>query len=280
MEESISHEYDLDEILSIAQSIAREAGERALALRESGELAQNFKESVELVTSADLEVSALIGARIQAAFPEHAFFTEESEGAAAARPDLVEPTWVIDPIDGTVGYARGHFQFCISIAFCVGGRIQVGVVSCPALGEVFTATRGGGAFLNGERIQVSGTSSLENSLVATGFPHGWEGIDRLARRLGAVRSRCRDIRRSGSCAFDLCWVACGRIDAYYEEDIKAWDLAAGKLIALEAGARYGFFADDARDELPEIRGYATIATNPQVYHELLEILDTRGDRAS
>ncbi len=275
IEASPTREY-LQEILDFAQALALKAGERAMQMRAGG-LTQNYKESVELVTSADLEVSNMIRDAIEAAYPDHAFLTEESEGAAAARPDLAGPTWIIDPIDGTVGYARGHFQFCVSIAFCMKGQIQVGVVNCPALNELFTGIRNGGAFLNGNPIQTSDTDALENSLVATGFPHGWEGIDRLVVRLGAVRKRCRDIRRSGSCAFDLCWVACGRIDAYYEEDLKAWDLSAGKLIAIEAGAKYGFFDENKRDELSEIRGYANLAANSKVYDEMMSILTENGN---
>jgi len=261
----------LEEVLEFAKTLALKAGNRAMEMREGG-LAQNYKRSVELVTSADLEVSDLIRDAIQETYPDHAFLTEESEGAAAARPDLSGPTWIIDPIDGTVGYARGHFQFCVSIAFCMKGKIQVGVVYCPAVKELFTGLKAGGAFLNGNRIEVSDTENLKDSLVATGFPHGWDGIDRLVARLGEVRKRCRDVRRSGSCAFDLCWVACGRIDAYYEEDLKAWDLSAGKLIALEAGARYGFFDENKRSELAEIRGYANLAANPQVYDAMMSIL--------
>lgn len=265
----------LEEIRDFTTQLAIRAGDRALEMREGGALKQNFKQEVELVTSADLEVSDMICDAIREAYPDHALLTEESEDAAAARPDLEGPTWIIDPIDGTVGYARGHFQFCISIAFCLEGRIQVGVVNCPALRELFSAIKGQGAFLNEERIQVSQASELEHSLVATGFPHGWDGIDRLVERLGKVRKRCRDVRRSGSCAFDLCWVACGRIDAYYEEDLKAWDLSAGKLIALEAGAEYGFFADNLRHEHPEIRGYANITGNPKIFEALMPILDER-----
>lgn len=271
MKESDPTEEYLREILDFARKLALKAGNRALEMRDGG-LTQNYKQSVELVTSADLEVSDLIRDAISEAYPDHAFLTEESEGAAAARPDLLGPTWIIDPIDGTVGYARGHFQFCISIAFCLKGQIQVGVVHCPALDELFTSIKNGGSFLNGKSIHVSDTDLLENSLVATGFPHGWEGIDRLVARLGEVRKKCRDIRRSGSCAFDLCWVACGRIDGYYEEDLKAWDLSAGKLIAIEAGAKYGFFDSNKREELSEIRGYANLATNPKVYEEMMSIL--------
>ncbi|HCR29879.1 MAG TPA: inositol monophosphatase [Opitutae bacterium] len=265
----------LEEILELARSLAITAGKRALEMRESGLLTQDYKQSVELVTSADLAVSQLIEKGIRTRYPNHAFFTEESEGAAERRPDLLEPTWIIDPIDGTVGYARGHFQFCISIAFCMKGKIQVGVVYCPALDELFTSTKGNGAFLNEKPIRVSSTENLQNSLVATGFPHGWDGIDRLVSRLGEVRRRCRDVRRSGSAAFDLVWVACGRIDAYYEEDTKAWDISAGKLIAIEAGAECGFFDDNLKNELSEIRGYATLTANPSVFPELMAILDTR-----
>ncbi len=265
----------LKDIRDFTTELAVRAGKRALEMREAGGLQHDLKQEVELVTSADLETSEMICAAIRETYPDHVLLTEESEGAAAVRPDLEGPTWIIDPIDGTVGYARGHFQFCVSIAFCDRGQILVGVVNCPALGELFSAVKSEGAFLNGERIQVSQTEELEHSLVAIGFPHGWDGIDRLIERLGKVRKRCRDVRRSGSCAFDLCWVACGRIDAYYEEDLKAWDLSAGKLIAIEAGAEYGFFADNLRNENPEIRGYANVTGNPKVFRELMPILDER-----
>ncbi len=217
----------LEEVLDFAESLSIDAGKRALEMRNAGLLTQDYKQSVELVTSADLEVSQMVENGIKERYPSHAFFTEESEGAADRRPDLSEPTWIVDPIDGTVGYARGHFQFCISIAFCLEGKIQVGVVYCPALDELFTATKGNGAFLNGKPIRVSATKHLENSLVATGFPHGWAGIDRVIKRLGEVRNRCRDVRRSGSAAFDLVWVACGRIDAYYEEGTRLGTFAQG-----------------------------------------------------
>ena len=275
---TVSTEF-LEELRDFAVELAVQAGEMVMKMRSEGGLRQDLKQEVELVTEADLAASDTICKAIEKRYPDHQLLTEESENAAAARPDIEKPTWIIDPIDGTVGFARGHFQFCISIAFCVEGRIQVGVVNCPALGELFAAVRGQGAYLNGNRIQVSKTDCLERSLVATGFPHGWEGIDRLMSRLGEVRKRCRDVRRSGSCAFDLCWVACGRIDAYYEEDLKAWDLSGGKLIAIEAGAAYGFFADNARDEHPEIRGYANVTGNPLVYDELLEILDERSENS-
>ena len=268
----------LEEVLEFAKSLAVEAGKRALEMRDAGLLTQDYKESVELVTSADLEVSQMIENGIKERYPSHAFLTEESEGAADRRPDLSEPTWIIDPIDGTVGYARGHYQFCISIAFCLQGKVQMGVVYCPALDELFTASKGDGAFMNGSPICVSGTERLKNSLVATGFPHGWDGIDRIIKRLGDVRNRCRDVRRSGSAAFDLVWVACGRIDAYYEEGTKAWDICAGKLIAMEAGANHGFFDDNLKGELSEIRGYAILTANPSVFYELLAIIDIRSDR--
>lgn len=265
----------LEELRDFALDLALKTGDLVMEMRANGGLEQDLKREVELVTEADLAASDAISEAILQRYPDHQLLTEESENAAAARPDIDKPTWIIDPIDGTVGYARGHFQFCISIAFCWQGRIQLGVVNCPALDEVFTAVRGQGAFLNDQRIQVSQTDRLDRSLVATGFPHGWDGIDRLMGRLGEVRKRCRDVRRSGSCAFDLCWVACGRIDAYYEEDLKAWDLSGGKLIAIEAGAKYGFFADNVRNEHPEIQGYANVTGNPQVYAKLLEILDER-----
>ena len=139
----------LEEVLEFAKSLAIEAGKRALEMRDAGLLTQDYKESVELVTSADLEVSQMIENGIKERYPNHAFFTEESEGAADRRPDLNEPTWIIDPIDGTVGYARGHFQFCISIALAWREKSVWGLFIARLWMSFSRRPRGMGRFLMG-----------------------------------------------------------------------------------------------------------------------------------
>jgi myo-inositol-1(or 4)-monophosphatase len=153
--------------------------------------------------------------------------------------------WIIDPIDGTTNYAHGHFQVGVSIACAIDAKVVAGAVFAPFLGELFTASLGAGAFLNGEPISVSPTDRLESALIATGFPYDRANVPNICKRLQALLSRCRDIRRLGAASLDICWVACGRLDAYYEETINPWDGAAACLIAREAGARIGHYAYDS-----------------------------------
>ena len=186
----------------------------------------------DMVTVADRAAESLITSRLARARPEDGIVGEEG----ASRGSRSGITWFIDPIDGTTNFVYGHPGYAISVAAAADGRPLAGAVVDPLHGETFSAARGGGALCNDEPLSASTTSELQSALVATGF--GYDTADRIHQ--GAVFAgligRVRDIRRMGSGALDLCSVACGRVDAYYEYRLKPWDHAAGSLIASEAGA--------------------------------------------
>ena len=188
--------------------------------------------ATDMVTDMDRAAEELIVSGIRDERPDDAILGEEGgrqSGTSGVR-------WVIDPLDGTTNYLYGHPCFAVSIAAELDGRPVVGVVADPSRREVFTATAGGGAACNGRPVSVSGASDLSRALVATGFSYVAERRAAQAAALGTVLPRVRDIRRNGAAALDLCWVACGRLDGYYEAGLQPWDVAAGLLVATEAGA--------------------------------------------
>ena len=205
----------LQQRLDLTLAIAREAGERIVEARQRQDFGHQFKQGTELVTDVDIAIDTLISERLEAALPGEQRLSEE----LAPDPALMRSArslWVIDPIDGTVNFAHGLHHVAVSIAWVQEGKTQLGVVHAPFLGETFTALRGQGVWLNGKPIQASCSDNLECSLVATGFPYQRENRPPLVRRLGAVLEHVQDVRRNGSAALDLCDVACGRLDAYYE----------------------------------------------------------------
>lgn len=226
---------NVETVLAVATEAAHRAGEIILAARRERSFSvKNKKSDVDLVTTADVAAEKVVVETIRARFPDHAILAEES-APTLSPADYYRPLWIIDPIDGTTNFVHGHYQVGVSIAFAFEGVVHVGVVHAPFLNETFTATRGGGAFLNGAPIQVSGEDVLKRSLVATGFPYVPTDIPTLVNQLTAVLTRCRDVRRLGSAALDICMVAAGRIEGFYET-VNTWDIAAGCLIAREAGA--------------------------------------------
>ncbi len=227
-------------------SLARQAGEVIARLRN--QLRVEFKGGHELVTQADLAADQLIRDSIQAAFPTHRILSEE---LAPDTSTEAEHLWVIDPIDGTVNYAHQHPQVAISIAYFRGNKAQLAVVHNPFLNETFFAHRGQGARLNDQPIHCAETTDLQRAIIATGFPYQKDDLPQLMRRLTSILGHCADVRRLGSAALDICWVACGRMDGYYET-VKPWDSAAARLIASEAGAMCGHIhplPDGANEEL-------------------------------
>ncbi len=262
---------DMEMILQEAIRIARSAGHRILELREADQFQESLKDGVELLTTADLESNEIIKAEILRLFPTHQILSEEDSGPKEISAQL--PTWVIDPIDGTVCYANHHYQVAVSIAFAVENKVRVGVVYNPFLDELFYASEGAGAFLNGKAIQVKDVSKLNQCLVGTGFPYKKDDLKDILRNLANVLPHSRDIRRLGSAALDMCWVACGRLQAYYEGLLHPWDVAAARLIAVEAGAAVGHYGP-WRDSDPEddLNGNCLIVSSPGVFQELQELL--------
>lgn len=228
-----------EDLLETARSIAREAGLLAAKRRAEGvEVADRKSSEVDIVTFADREVEALVRRRLAEERPGDGFYGEES-GASASTTGL---TWIVDPIDGTVNFLYGIPMYAVSIAAVEGEpdpltwRALAACVFNPASGEEYTATRGGGAFLDGRTIGVSQPASLSQSLLATGFAYDPARRVEQGRRLAGLLGRVRDIRRIGAASLDLCYVAAGRLDAYVERGLQPWDHAAGVLIAEEAGA--------------------------------------------
>jgi len=225
---------DLDELASLALSIAREAGALISGLRAAGvEIADTKSSATDIVTEADRASETLIRERILTARPHDSVLGEE--GSAVDGTSGVH--WVVDPIDGTVNYAHAIPNYAVSIGVEVDGVPVVGVVLNPAQGLEYTAIRGAGAFRNGAPIRVAAPVDPAQAVVGTGFNYRQEVRQVQARTVAALLPQVADIRRFGSCALDLCAVAEGSLDGYVEEGIGgAWDYTAGALIATEAGA--------------------------------------------
>ena len=260
------------ELLDLAVQIAREAG--ALA----SETAAHAREQVatkstdtDVVTEGDRAAERLIVDRLRAVRPDDAVLGEEG-GAQGVSTSGVR--WLVDPIDGTVNYLYGIPQYAVSIAAEVDGEVVAGAVYDPEKGELYAATRGGGATLNGRPIACTRVSELAQTLVATGFSYSAERRARQAEVLRHLLPVVRDIRRLGAASLDLCAVACGRVDAYYEKALSPWDVAAGALIAHEARARVG-----ALNGAPASGDFLLVAA-PGVFDALHDLLaELRADEA-
>jgi myo-inositol-1(or 4)-monophosphatase len=225
-------------LLNIAVRAARRAGDiivRAIPRLESVEI--HSKGRNDFVTNVDKAAEADIIETIRRLHPDHAFLAEES-GASANQSDVV---WIIDPLDGTTNFMHGNPVFAVSIAAQIRGRLEHAVVFDPMRQELFTASRGEGAQVDGKRIRVSKQATLEGSLIATGFPYRADSpwIDEYMAMLKTVMVRCAGLRRPGAAALDLAYVAAGRVDGFWEMGLKPWDTAAGTLLITEAGGRVG-----------------------------------------
>lgn len=229
------------------------------------------KGAIDLVTEIDLAVEREFRALVAERFPDHTVLGEEG---AAGRVDPVSPSrcrWIIDPIDGTTNYAHGLALFCVSIALEVDGEVVLGVVYDPMAEELFTAERGMGARLNGQPLAVTACADLGDALLCTGFPYSVrEKPGHLIDAFGAFMARSRAVRRLGSAALDLCYVAAGRFDAFYEEALQCWDMAAGALIVAEAGGRV---TGTAGEPFTPYAGHV-VASNGHLHAAVLSTLDT------
>lgn len=227
---------DLHDLLALAVGLAERTSDLLLAGLTRDDLGVATKSSAtDLVTELDRAAEALIVDGIRRSRPHDAVLGEE--GADRAGTSGVR--WVIDPIDGTTNYVYGHPGFSVSIAVEVDGDPAVGVVAVPLHQDVFTAVRGGGAHRNGVPVHPTATTELSQALVATGFSYDPDRRRRQAAVVEGLIGDIRDVRRVGAASVDLCSVACGRVDAYWERGLAPWDWAAGALIAAEAGARVG-----------------------------------------
>lgn len=260
----------IDQRLTLARQLAFDAGAMIIEFRNQ-QVHWDYKQGVELVTTADKAVDKMISERIQAAFPSDLIMAEESNPDVQLAQQQQPALWVIDPIDGTVNFARGHFQVAVSIAFAIEGEVQFGVIYCPFYQELFTARRGKGAMLNDQPIQPSTTLVLNRALIATGFPYQKHRIELLQRQLEPVLQQCADVRRIGSAAIDICWVAMGRLDGYYES-LSPWDFAAAVLIAREAGANCGHLYPVPKQQSPELYGEHILVANPKLYQPLKQLI--------
>jgi len=257
--------------LAFALEAAAEAGR--LIVDGAGTRAVREKERADLVTDVDEASERLILGRIRERFPGDAIVAEESAAAAVPRGRR----WVVDPIDGTTNFVHGHPFVAVSIALVDDDGPAVGVVHAPFLGEVFHAVRGGGAFLDGAPIRVSSEPELARSLLATGFPfkQGKGDLDAyLLLVADAIRSS-RDVRRAGSAALDLAFTAAGRVEAFFEIGLAAWDVAAGILLVTEAGGRVTGWPND---RAPPLATGRILASNGRVHVALATLLAKWVDR--
>lgn len=203
---------------------------------------------------------------IRDAYPKHAILAEESGGASLSDAEYL---WIIDPLDGTTNFLHGYPQYCVSIALAHKGQIQQAVVYDPNRNDLFTASKGGGAFLNDRRIRVSKRISLADSLISTGFPYtDVSYLDQYLAMFADMIRKTAGVRREGSAALDLCYVASGRVDGYWELNLKSWDIAAGSLIAQEAGA----IVTDVFGEQGWLESGDVVAANPKVLAQMLHTL--------
>nr|WP_205379318.1 inositol monophosphatase family protein [Streptomyces sp. SID7805] len=256
-----------DELLELALEAARRAG---TLLREGRPadlgVAATKTSPIDVVTEMDIASEKLITGFLAEHRPDDGFLGEE--GASVAGTSGVR--WVIDPVDGTVNYLYGLPSWAVSIAAEKDGETVAGVVAAPMRGETYRAVLGGGAYRDGERLHHRPAPPLSQALVATGFGYLAERRAGQAEVVRTLLPRVRDIRRGGSAAIDLCDVACGRLDAYYERGLNPWDLAAGELIAREAGALTGGRPGEAAS------GELTLAASPALFEQLQPLLDELG----
>lgn len=252
-------------LLNTAVKAARKGGDLALRyLNRVGDIEVRSKARNEFVTQVDHAAEAAIIDSIRERYPHHAILAEES----GSHPGE-EFSWIIDPLDGTTNFIHGFPVFSVSIAVKVRDQLEVGVVYDPCRQELYTATRGGGAQLDGRRIRVSAWPGLEGALIGTGFPYRmFDHIDTYLAIFREVAQKTAGMRRPGAAALDLAWVACGRMDGFWELGLSPWDMAAGSLLITEAGGLVG----DLSGEANYMKTGNIIGGNPKIFSQLLQLI--------
>lgn len=255
-------QHETDGFLLSAIEWARAAGLAHMRHFRKGNLDIHTKyNDADIVTIADAEAEQAVISGIRSMYPSHDILSEESGATGSGSPFR----WVIDPLDGTTNFSAGLPMFAVSIALEFEGEAIVGVVYAPYLGELFTAVRGGGAWLNGQRISCSGNPELSRAVVATGFPVDKnENPDNNTDNLLRVLPHVRGMRRIGSAALDICYVGAGFLDGYWEMNLHRWDVAAALLIASEAGARHDSFRSDRNESVVVASGALFPALRPLI----------------
>ncbi len=253
--------------LKAAQDAAGLAGRMLVQNRDTAREVI-FKGAVDLVTNFDRRSQAMIIAHLSGLFPDHDFLAEEGLSHATNSHFC----WIIDPIDGTTNFAHGYPVYSVSIALQKDGQTVVGVIYDPTRDEMFSAAGNQGAHINGHKISVSITRELTHSLLSTGFPYDIrESSDNNLDHFADLATRAQAVRRCGSAALDLSYVACGRLDGFWELKLSPWDVAAGILIVWEAGGQ----VSDFRGGDPDIFGKEIVASNGQIHDSLLQVLTQR-----
>lgn len=255
----------MDEFLTVAQEAAHQAGALIRTNWQRTKIIEVKSDLVDLVTNTDKEADALITSILRSRFPTHQIIAEESAVSGQESPYH----WYIDPVDGTTNFVHSFPHFAVSIALTYESRFIVGVVYDPLREELFCASQGRGATLNGVPIHVSQAPVLEHSLLLTGFPYDRRQRSEFYLRFyQAFMIRTQGIRRCGSAALDLCYVACGRADGFWEWRLHPWDTAAGALIVEEAGGQMSNFSGGSFD----IAGEQTLASNGLIHQEMIGVL--------
>ncbi len=261
-------------MLNIAIRAARKAGNHIAKSLENAEKIQSTqKGSNDFVTNVDNEAESIIIDVIKTSYPDHSIIAEES-GLSEGKDSEVQ--WIIDPLDGTTNFVKGLPHFCVSIAVRIKGRTEVACVYDPMQNELFTAQRGSGAQLNNARIRINPAKELTGTVLATGFPFKQkQHSESYLKILSALFTDCADFRRTGSAALDLCYVAAGRVDGYFELGLKPWDMAAGELIAREAGAILTDFAGGT----DYMKSGNVVASSARVVKTMLKHIRENGNEA-
>ena len=254
--------------LEVAVAAAEAAGE-VLRSGFGREQTVRYKGEVDLVTEVDERAEGVIGEVLREAFPGYGMLAEEG----GRRLGEGDSRWIVDPLDGTTNYAHGLPIFAVSIALERAGEVILGVVHDPMREETYVAELGGGATLNGEPLRVSDTDEPIRALLVTGFPYDRADMRAAVELFGRLTELTQGVRRLGAAALDLCYVAAGRLDAYYEKGLHAWDVAAGSLILKEAGGRI----TDYRGREIDLEGREIVASNGLMHPVLLEVIGADHD---
>jgi myo-inositol-1(or 4)-monophosphatase len=259
-------------MLTTAVKAARRAGAVInRAARDIEALSITRKRHNDFVTEVDQGAEQAIIEVLQKAYPDHAILAEES--GSQGKSDYV---WIVDPLDGTTNFIHGFPQYAVSIALQHKGQLTQAVVYDPAKNELFTASRGHGAFLNDRRIRVSKRAHLRDALIGTGFPfREFSGIDEYMAMFREVTTKTAGVRRAGAAALDLAYVAAGRLDGFWETGLSAWDMAAGALLIQEAGGLVG----DLQGESDYLESGRIVVGNPKIFAQLLQTLAPQAPQA-